>query len=730
MSAFDPDRAHVLAVGIESYEYGAGMDLPGAATAAVRFARWARAAHVPARNIQLACNWLDPADDGLGPDAVRFEPTHARLDTAFIDLATCDGDLLLLFWCGHGLLSELGERVLFTCDASVNNKRNHRVDELLAYLRSNAIAGFGSQVLLIDACANFVEDMRFDEHLPRTTIARGKHQRAVAQFALYAAGQGQIAQYNRTKREATFSTETLTWLRKHARKLPPDVDALRQHVDKAFAALRDAGKLRQTPVYWRVRHASGSEDTELMGGGMPVPGTLQKTVRSSGLTVSQVHRVARALAAIPMLETAAARSAIQPASAGDAVAWCDGMAERIAAGAGADVFAALRRQADSEADLLAVGDAEACWRRQELIAPALRAFDTVTRQQILEAFHRAVPAHDGRPPHDLDEAMERAADAGHRLSGDAALHLFVAGLEHATGQRVADEWFGLSLDRLLAVRARARLLATEDRRLVIDFRNPESAPTEFTWPATVDGHLFTASTGWKKTTMSAAPADGGPRRVVRRLLDWAYQHGLDSFSLGLILPRGALDEVPEAWEAGDLLREPAPLWHDYPTVIHCGERLSTPQVFAAWTTKARAIRTRVETDEVREVGWITPDHRDDPRAIRSTVRDAEAVCFGLEFAPRGFGQNLARDPIIAIVTGGAPYLLWAGNEPQDWTEAKQRLLTLVSEGDFDELPQRVHDLRTKEPAGLGASLRLMWDEPDLLPPRSELPGMAVAGGVA
>jgi hypothetical protein len=203
----DPNRAAVLAVGIERYDYGKEMDLAGAASEAERFARWAIASGVPPAQVTLACSRLE--EPGNSPDGVRpLAPTRDALENALTELAKADGDLLLIFWCGHGVVNESGERALFTSDARVENRRNLLVEQMLKFLSSDRMAGFGRQIFILDACANFVEDMRFDDRLPRLLLQSG-NPCEVPQFALFAAAQGQIADFDKTRRQATFSTAVL-----------------------------------------------------------------------------------------------------------------------------------------------------------------------------------------------------------------------------------------------------------------------------------------------------------------------------------------------------------------------------------------------------------------------------------------------------------------------------------------------------------------------------------------
>jgi vWA-MoxR associated protein C-terminal domain/Caspase domain len=725
--AVDPTRTVVLAVGIERYDYGEKMDLPGAASEAERFARWAVASGVPAANVTLACSRLE--GPGEPPDDIRTRAaTRDALEDVLVDLSQVGGDLLLVFWCGHGVVNESGERALFTSDARAENRRNVLVEQMLEFLASDGMHALGRQILIFDACANFVEDMRFVQRLPRATLQAG-NPRLVPQFALFAAAQGQIAKFDKIKRQATFSTAVLAWLEERVgATFPPDVAALTAHVDAVFEVLREQGELRQTPVYRSVTPYSGSTEIEHFGGGIPVPGSVQRAVRRSDMTVSQVRRVATQIVALESLATPDARRRLVHAFDNDAMPGdvnpdelLDLVARGVAEGRDNELFSALGTLACDDSETAAV---RILCERQKWIGGALGAFHRVYGQQVRGAFWRACRGTDKRIPHDLDEAMDMAAEYGNRGDWHAPLYRFVAAVEHSTGERVADTWYELPADRLNALREEVSNHDGGRGRLVVDLRNPGVTP--FQWPARIVGYLRAPGNDWSRQTIDCEANMSGVKAAIAELIDWAHSLEVAKFTLGLIAPRVACDALPEAWVcgSGDDYEEPLPLWHEYPTVLHSAERLSGRKASAWWRQKVTEIH-RCIVNEPPRVVWIEPAQRDDPSAIRAAVRDdADAACFGLAFAPGEHRGDLKRDPVIATVVGGAPYVFWTATEPLDWDEAKRQLVELVSQGDFDELPERLHSLRSDQSQRLREIVRLIWDEPDALPPIGRLVGIS------
>src|SRR6266478_2450008 len=106
--------------------------------------------------------------------------------------------------------------------------------------------------------------------------------------------------------------------------------------------------------------------------------------------------------------------------------------------------------------------------------------------------------------------------------------------------------------------------------------------------------------------------------------------------------------------------------------------------------------------------WIKPEDQHNVSAIRDAVHGTEAACSGLGFIPGEFCRDLRRDPIIAMIAGGAPYALWIRFEPPEWDTVKSVLLELVTHGTFEDIPLRLHRIRTGESEELGNAFRLVW----------------------
>jgi len=718
--SIDPASVTVLAVGIERYASTLLGDIPGAATAATRFARWALSCGVPADRVTLACNWLDTTDADA-PEHVRcLEPSCESLRNEIAGLTGDEGSLLLVYWCGHGVLDERRERILFTSDTKDEDKRNIRLDDVLFFLASRKLTGLGRQLLLVDACANFAADFgSFDDGLPRDAFPSAPG-REIEQFALFAAGQGRAAQQRRARRDTVFSDAALGWLEEHAHDLPPNTDRLWSAVQRRFTE-HD----RQMPVYWRVDTASGVKEE---GGVVPVSGTVHAAARGSRLTVVQLHRLAKRIVSLSSRLGDEGRDRLMDALFGssgvaDPDEWqlAEHARSLCARGELPELLQAVRVVGMAEPEQMALLDLEVAWRRQQRIAPVLRSLGRLTPQQVREAYFRAVPPDAAEVPEDIDAALDLAAEYG--LGDGVPLLRLVARLEHLTGRRIDDEWYGVGSDRLEALRSEGRRDPSELARLVIDLANPDLGGSQ--WPASVDGHLRLPGGEWRKSTVTCQPTREGMRAAINEHLQGAYERGLAIFRVGLIVSRATLDERPESWEYAEHYEPLTPLWCEYPTVLHCAERLKIAKLRNKCRDKATAILTGL-VDAPPDVAWLGSGHRDDPDSIRRAVIDNSLTCFGLAFAPGQYCGNHLRDPLMVMFVSGAPFVLWTDEEQGDWQVFKDEIADLVRRERFEDLPLRIHAARGKN-APILANVRLIWDEPDGLPTFAALPGPPNAG---
>ncbi|WP_053751788.1 effector-associated domain 2-containing protein [Streptomyces sp. MMG1533] len=285
--AVDPARVHALIVGVERYDAGSGWDLPGPARDAVAFHRLLRRAGVPDAQLRLHLAPLPP----YVPD-LPYEPAdHATLRRALVrELPLAQGDVLWVWWGGHGVLDRAGHLRLFCADATTADKLGIDLDSALARYAGDAVPAFAEQLWIVDACESFEETLGFREALPPDALPEGRRNLAHRQTLLRAAGRGRVAANDAERATGLFSEVLLALLADRAAVLPapPDPEELFPAVRTRIAALREAGRTLQYP---EIRLQS-PERTEIV----PVAGQAPER-----RPVSPLLRAVEALLAYPLM---------------------------------------------------------------------------------------------------------------------------------------------------------------------------------------------------------------------------------------------------------------------------------------------------------------------------------------------------------------------------------------------------------------------------------------------
>ncbi|MFD5158205.1 caspase family protein [Streptomyces hawaiiensis] len=242
----DPARVHALVVGIEAYEAGDAWRLPGPARDAVRFWRLLRDAGVPEDQLRLHLAPSAPYD----PPVPYRSADRATLRRVLVrELSRAQGDVLWVWWGGHGVLDRSGRLRLFCADAGVDDKAAIDLDSALARYAGDAVPGLREQMWIVDACETFEEDLAFQEALPADALPVGRPGHAHRQTVLRAAGRGRAAANDPVRATGLFSDVLLGLLAGRAAVLPapPDPEELFPAVRARIAALRDEGRTLQHP---------------------------------------------------------------------------------------------------------------------------------------------------------------------------------------------------------------------------------------------------------------------------------------------------------------------------------------------------------------------------------------------------------------------------------------------------------------------------------------------------
>ncbi|MEU9961299.1 caspase family protein [Streptomyces sp. NPDC050982] len=287
MTGHDPARVQALIVGIEAYDAGPDWDLPGPARDAVRFRDLLHAAGVPGSQLRLH---LSPLTSFV-PDVEYSPADHATLRRTLVhELPRARGDVLWVWWGGHGVLDRSGRTRLFCADATTTDKVAVDLESALDRYTSDSVPGFAEQLWIVDACETFEEALAFRDPLPPNALPSGHRTLAHRQTLLRAAGRGRPAANDPVRATGLFSDALLEFLADRAASLPahPDPEELFSAVRGRIAALRKAGRTAQHPEI-RLRSPQRTE-------------ILPATAAASGeRPLSPLGRVVDALLAYPLM---------------------------------------------------------------------------------------------------------------------------------------------------------------------------------------------------------------------------------------------------------------------------------------------------------------------------------------------------------------------------------------------------------------------------------------------
>ncbi|MDL2080552.1 caspase family protein [Streptomyces sp. GXMU-J15] len=249
------ERTYALVVGVEHYgAVSREWRLPGAAHDAHRFARWlTTCAQVPPANVRL---FLSPLPGTTLPDTDDLPPhrpaTEANIKHALLtDLPSRDGDVLWIYWAGHGFVNGIDDPILPYADASAASISNLNLGSALRHWRSDSVSTgrFRHQIALVDACR--VEERRVPAlRFEQTTFREGLRVGGREQFVLYATRPGEVAK-NRQGSPAGLFTQALLE-RLDGLSLEESVGRLTdiaQSLQRDFDDRRRNGQARQTPTF-------------------------------------------------------------------------------------------------------------------------------------------------------------------------------------------------------------------------------------------------------------------------------------------------------------------------------------------------------------------------------------------------------------------------------------------------------------------------------------------------
>lgn len=251
MERLNPQTTFALLVGIETYGLGDNASLDGPAAGACEIATWLRTRKVPASHIRMHLSISAKNKEKVSKCLTDLGITKynanedAIRNSAIQHLAKSPGQVLLIYWCGHGFFEDEIDRRLFCEDASQTDWRHVKFFDLLRYFRSSSTS-FTKIIGFVDACAQFT-GASHAEALPTYTFPKKVEKAAAKQFVLLSSSLGEFALNPALPRGPLFTDELMRELDKCHLEEQPDLRAIAANLETKFCQLRKQGKTAQTP---------------------------------------------------------------------------------------------------------------------------------------------------------------------------------------------------------------------------------------------------------------------------------------------------------------------------------------------------------------------------------------------------------------------------------------------------------------------------------------------------
>ena len=763
-----PSETVAVVIGVEQYAAGERWALSGPASDAVGFVEWLRARDVPVENIHLYLSTLDQnkadvearlaaRDVGV---VVRGEATTTILRQVFqheLRDGAKGAKLLYVFWGGHGAMESDQDRRLFCSDARATDLNPINFSSLLHILRTRPWSRMLEQVVVVDACANYYEEMAYREGQSDVRFTRvDRVDVRVDQLVLLAAASGEEAANDPLRRTGAFSRRFLELIRAVPATEWPDFGVLAQELETHFVALLATDYTRQHPITMRWRRSDGEESGV---GTYPVSGEIQAAAVEADIGIPQLRSLVTLALAVSSLSDRGQRDRLVdalPAAVRARIGKrADGAEEDLL-----QVFAvALRDEQRAREIRMAIKEIEpAPEARDELVLGierlrlairlrTLLADAPLTPQALYALYKHSAPDPQLAPPaNTLDEILECLQDMGPRTHGGLPPVIeFVERVAQAIRRDSLSEWV-----TRWAIGAGGAQPAVALRELL---RREQELGTSK--PATLcvdvsEAHIPSTTLGPHLRYWVYDPAQrflGGGRVACDHRIGKSTKatvHGALAtvFQCANELLERANETVPVAielfvtleqfvWEFDEwaiyLEEEESPTFGiSYPLALRWVERGrsngSALQVERrnAWRRVARQIRQRVAESNALGVYWL-PSGGPPPALIEATLKQGDyGALVALQFIP-AFDEvsALERKLVRAVLHGGAPFVLWRRRPPAEWPALCNSVNHHLSGGTLDEVPHRCMQLRmaAMEAAGdaPGHSLAVLWDDPDRNP---------------
>jgi len=734
-----PTDTWAVVVGIESYD--GPWDLNGPAGDAEQFMEWLLAKNVPAKQIFALLsplkanagveNWC--RNQGIDAKPANRDVIDTLLTVGLPErLKGKENQLLFLIWGGHGIVTQKIERRLYYANASADQKLALKVDALQQTLKSQRYAPVSLEIGIIDACANYYEELRSDVEVKGGELSGDLTTGGSKQCFLYGASAGQVAANPGFGKFSNFVLQEL----KRQNGFPGDFVKIHDAATAWFDEPKNAAQIRQTPMLF-VAEITESKQTQV--GAIPVPPNVQAAARRVELSAEQASAIAKLIGDCPAMQHRAKRDALLgtlPVAAKNAVAWRHDDPHRdmenIAAATLSQLsslqslFDALHKLEDDK-NAFQIAKVKADRLLRIAGAGAVLAYVELTFAQQRLLYRASMPDTRIAPePRSPDHILELLDDAPPRKDGANVMnrmHEFLERVLQKTAHATLDAWLNANVPKveLAAIRqslkSECELRNQPERYLSIAVNTLELKPNEkpnlhaWLWSRMPDGSADPEDE-WEEPCNSSHPDD--IKKVFGKLLADACSKAGSKIAIELIVPREQMRLAPENWEVQLDKYSKVLIGKSFPVILRWRDRIRNPRSAVAidWLNRAEVIRKRL-LGGIPVTLWINLGDCDG-HAIRTRIKQKDCPeCFGLSFAPTAELADYESDLLVQALAGGAPFLCWFNGESEDPETLKKRLADEV-ERDLDDVPFRLWAERAKGRA-LGSSVSIMWDDPAHMP---------------
>ncbi len=730
----NPSETYAIVVGIEKYGINEKWNLNGPAIDAAKFVGWLRKRGVPAEHIEF---FADPLEENRNAEElISLDVPHKPASSqGIIDLLTSNfmerrGDMLFLFWGGHGVMEE-GRHHLFFANVKERFLATLKVEALLGLLRSTFVSNFSRQVVFIDACANYFELQQSSESLAPLPLPSGLPRAAISQFVLFAAGPGERAKNLGALRAGLFSSILLDELKKSSLLVwPPDLPKVQKSVEQQFVALRAEGKASQTPISFYYRDWAGKEDTKYSSNQPDLgPGeedladalkdcAIMQTANSRqtilgellGLGVQSIrliHHIADKRTHVELIVSVLSRS-------GDRGALIDQVLNREVQGMHADRLMRVRLEVEQQ-----LFDHASIVQLRELLDPL-----QLQQTEVLRAFR--------------DCARNLNITSSQESGGAYSLLMTLAGFPlQRNGFPFPALLFAEKLAGLVPAPRAAELREIVDRiagkrgvtAAVRDFRTGAAwrstagkAALVFEIKPKAEGYVLRASLLDADGAWTTLPTDDHPvtekgaREKFRDLVGQAEQHSAD-LMIEMVLPREMFCWPVDRWEI-DVGGFDAVVGAYYPVVLRWLDRLRNERLQVRWSAKWEAVKAYRG-----EPLWLRSTDQFQPGQLLAMLGQAPEAGTFITFAfPPPHVAERRGDALTVALSGGTPVAVWWRECDPDPDVAQKELKGLLTHDSPRDLPDILRIVRNQaeqlaDPKHPGCRLALLFDNHDHRPPQ-------------